>query len=259
MGNGTALVTGASSGIGAEFARQLAASGHDLILVARRRDRLEAFCEELRNAHGIEAEALEADLSSDEDIDRVVARMHKTDDLVVLINNAGFGAGGHYSRLNEAKQVAMIRVHIVAVARLIRAALPDMEERKHGGIVNVASVAAFAGFARSAMYCSTKTWMVAFTKALALDLKGTGVHAQVLCPGYTFTEFHDTPEYANFERSDVPKIMWMSCERVVRISLRALERGRVIVVPGFINRVIVATLRSPLGWLVMLRASWKRR
>lgn len=242
---GAALITGASSGIGAAFARALARRGLDLILVARRAERLQALAAELAALVPVKTEIVAADLAQDAGIARVEDCLRARPDLAMLINNAGFGSGGLYYQTDPAKQFAMIQVHVMATARLTRAALPGLVERGRGAVINVASIAAFAMVPTSAMYGSTKLWMVGFTRALAAELAGTGVRAQALCPGFTHTEFHDTPEYKDFDRSVVPKFLWMSADAVVATSLRALERNRVVCIPGFWNRVMVAGMSLP--------------
>ena len=244
----TALITGASSGIGAAFARRLTADGYHPILVARRLDRLETLAEELRRRHGVEAEPLAADLARPEDLDRLERRIAQGPPSDLLINNAGFGAGGWYHEIDMAKQLDMIQVHVVATARLTRAALPGMVARGDGGVINVASVAGFGRMPKSAMYCSTKAWMVRFSEILAREMRPHAVRVQALCPGFTYSEFHDSPEYKGkgFERSQIPRGMWMTSEAVVAASLRALARGRTICVPGWKNFLLSALLRSPI-------------
>lgn len=255
---GTVLITGASSGIGEAFARQLAARGHDLILVARRADRLQTLAAGLSSKYKIKAEALAADLAEPDGLARVEARLNACPDLAMLINNAGFGSGGLYHQTNPAKQFAMIQVQVMAPARLTRAALPGLVERGRGAVINVASVAAFAMVPTSAMYSSTKSWMVGFTQALHAELAGTGVRAQVLCPGFTHTEFHDAPEYKDFDRSVVPKFLWMSADEVVGISLRALDKNKCVVITGFWNKLLVALVRLPLA-AAIARAYGRKR
>jgi short-subunit dehydrogenase len=242
---GVALITGASSGIGAAYARQLAARGHGLILVARRADRLRELAESLTKQHGVSVETLEADLATEAGMAAVEQRLAACEPLTMLVNNAGFGSGGLYYQTNAVKQFAMIQVHVMAPARLIRAALPGLVRRGRGAVINVASIAAFAMVPTSAMYSSTKSWMVGFTRAIAAELEGTGVRAQALCPGFTRTEFHDAPEYRDFDRRVVPAFMWMTPDAVVAASLRALERNRVICIPGWFNWVMATFVRLP--------------
>jgi hypothetical protein len=247
----TALITGASSGIGAEFARQLAAQQYDLILVARREERLRALAAELERTHSIRTEILVADLSNLADIERVATRIAELETLDLLINSAGFGTPLRFAEAEAAKHVAMLEVHVVASTRLSRAALPGMIARDRGLIINVSSLAAFFPMPGSVTYCSTKAYLNTFSKALQAELDGTGVQVQALCPGFTYTEFHDTPEYANFSRSTIPKPFWMPAEKVVAASLEAARRGRVICIPGFQYRLIALLARSGLASLLL--------
>lgn len=246
-----ALITGASSGIGATFARHLAAAGYDLVLVARREERLRALAAELEQEHAIRAELLVADLSRHADIERVAQRLSTLESLSLLINSAGFGIADSFSESDPAREQAMIDVHLSASIRLGQAALPGMIARRHGGIINVSSVAAFFPTPGAATYCASKSYLNVFSEALQGEVAGTGVKVQALCPGFTRTEFHYTPEYADTDWTQIPNFMWMSTDQVVRESLIALDSGRVIVIPGLRYRLLVATIGNPLVlWLL---------
>ncbi|MCU0504004.1 MAG: SDR family oxidoreductase [Anaerolineae bacterium] len=234
----TAAVTGASSGIGAAFARKLAALGYDLVLVARRGDRLEALAAELAAAYGIRAEALVADLTDDDDVERVAGAIAAIPNLDLLVNNAGMGAEGRFYQADIGPQVDMIRLHVLASVRLARAALPGMVERGRGGIINVASVAGFMALPEDVNYCATKGYLITFSKALQLELTGAGVRVQALCPGFTHTEFHD--DLREFDKARTPKILWMPAEAVVEASLRGLARGEVVCIPWRAGRSSVS-------------------
>lgn len=244
----TALITGASSGIGAEYARQLASRGYNLVLVARREAELRALADELSAANRIAAEGLAADLSVREDVDRVVARIEALPDLALLVNNAGFGSTGKFVTKEPQSQVDMVEVHIVATTRLTRAALPGMIGRGCGGIINVSSVAAY--LPGNTMYASTKAWMIPFTQALNRELAGSGVKVQALLPGYTYTEFHDQPEFRHFRRSSVPSALWLSADDLVSESLQGLAAGPGICVPGTIYNLAFKVLRDVLPPIV---------
>ncbi len=237
-----ALITGASSGIGAVFAAQLAARGHDLVLVARRRDRLEQLARPLEQAHGIKAEILVADLITDAGMGLVEQRLASAENLDLLVNNAGFGTQGKFWVVDVAGQDEMHRLHVVATMRLTHAALPLMMKQGWGGIINVSSVAAFWQSPGSISYCATKCWMNSFTEGLAMELKvaGSPVRVQALCPGYTVSEFHDT---AGMDRKLIPKGLWMRADDVVAESLRGLERGKRIVIPGWQYKTAVFLLK----------------
>jgi len=240
----TALITGASSGIGAAFARKLAALGYDLVLVARRADRLAALAAELEAAYGIRAEVLVADLTDEGDVERVAGAIATIPNLGLLVNNAGMGAEGRFYQAEIGPQLDMIRLHVLASVRLARTALPGMVARGRGGIINVASLAGFMALPGNVTYCATKGYLITFSKALALELIGTGVRVQALCPGFTHTEFHD--DLHEFDYARTPKILWMPAEAVADASLRGLARGEVVCIPGFGNRLIAAIGSSPL-------------
>ncbi|HOW85629.1 MAG TPA: SDR family oxidoreductase [Candidatus Aminicenantes bacterium] len=237
----TALITGASTGLGSEFARQLAAAGTNLVLVARRLDRLEALAGELRARHGVTVATLRADLSTPEGMAAVEARIAASPDLDLLVNNAGYGGRTGFVRGDVADQAAMIRVHIDAPVRLTKAALPGMIDRGRGAVINLASVAAFSPFS-GAMYSGTKAFLVMFSENLQAGLRSKGVVVQALCPGLTHTEFHAA---AGLDLSRVPRIAWMTAGKVVRISLRRLGRG-VVCIPGGVNKAVTFLMRCPL-------------
>jgi uncharacterized protein len=238
-----ALVTGASAGIGAVFARKLAQQGYGLILVARRRDRLNGLAQELGGA-----EVLEADLTRDDDLRRVEERIAGASELELLVNNAGFGIMGPFYEADLAGQDQMHRLHVLATLRLTHAALRGMVSRKKGSIINVSSVAAFAQGPGSVSYSATKAWMNSFTEGLDLELKSirSPVKVQALCPGFTLSEFHDV---ARMDRKTIPARLWMKAEDVVDASLAGLARGQVVVIPGRFYKVLVAVLRCIPKWV----------
>jgi hypothetical protein len=237
-----ALVTGASSGMGVTFARKLAQAGHDVTLVARRRDRLAEVAAELTRDFRIRAEPLVADLATDDGVQAVVKYIDSTPGLEVLVNNAGFGAKGLFFDADITGQDRMHRVHVMAAMRLTHAALRQMVPQRKGAVINVSSVAAFAVGAGSVSYGATKAWMNAFTEGLHAELWAIGspVKVQALCPGFTITEFHDT---LGMDRSLIPGWLWLSAEDVVDTSLRALQSGKLIVIPGWQYKLFVAILR----------------
>ena len=229
-GHGAALVTGASSGIGAEFARQLAARGYDLVLVARRADRLQQLADQLHDWHGIQADALPADLTQAEDVERVCRHIANTTNLQLLVNDAGFGMSEPFASSDIEKQVDMVDLHVLANMRLMRAALPGMLEHGHGGIINVSSLASYVPLPTNANYSATKSYLTVFTTALHAELRNTGVRVQALCPGFTVAEFHG--QFDNTRRERIPRFLWLDAGRVVRESLDALEHDQLICVPG---------------------------
>jgi len=241
MVSGTALVTGASAGIGREFSRQLAARGYDLVLVARDAARLGALANELSARHGVLAQVLPADLARDAEVDRVCTRIAAEPSLTMLVNNAGFGTIGSLATAPSGPQEDMLRVHVLAPMRLTRAALPGMVARRSGAVVNVSSVASFIYSPGNVNYCASKAYLTTFSEGLALELEGTGVAVQALCPSFTHTEFH---QRMGPDAKRRPRFMWMTAEAVVAASLSQLERhGQVICVPGVRNRMLVAAIR----------------
>ncbi len=238
----TALITGASAGLGAEFARELAASGVDLILVARRKERLDALAAELREKNGIAVDVIVADLSKPEESQALAGKIAANGTIELLINNAGFGGTSRFFIDNPESSEAMVQVHVVAPILLSRAALPAMIARGKGAIINVSSVAAYSPIS-GAMYSSTKAFLLMFSENLKTELRDTGVKVQALCPGFTHTEFHET---AGFRESDIPERMWMTAAKVVQTSLKALAGNKVRIVPGFKNKFVVLVMRCPL-------------
>jgi uncharacterized protein len=231
-----ALVTGASGGIGEEYARQLAAQGADLVLVARSADALERLAAELHDRHGVQCDALPADLTTDDGVAAVAARVTDVD---LLVNNAGYGIAAHLADVDPAQIDGMIRLNVLALARLTRAALPGMLERGHGGIVNVSSVAGFSPSQAFATYNATKSFVTMFTEALSLEVRGTGVRVQALCPGLTRTGFQAVAGEEALGTANTPDFLWQEPADVVRASLAGLRRGSVIVTPGVHNKLFV--------------------
>ncbi|MBN1376042.1 MAG: SDR family oxidoreductase [Dehalococcoidia bacterium] len=249
-----ALITGASSGIGEVYARKLASLGYDLILTARRRDRLEAIAKELQDHFSIAVCVLPCDLSREEGMDLTAEKIRQTGNLAVLINNAGFGALGGFADCDAGKSLDMVAVHVTAATLLTRAALPGMRERREGIIINVASLGAFLPADGNVVYGATKAYLVAFSESLQIELKGTGVAVQALCPGFTRTGFHSTGEFSSTDLSYIPAFLWISAEDVVAQSWRAAGKKQTICVPGTIYR-IAYTLRGPIAFIAKFRKS----
>ncbi len=240
-GRPLAAITGASSGIGQEYARRLAAT-HDLLLIARREERLRDAATSLEQAHATSVEILVADLADASDVARVGARLATEPHLALLVNNAGFGHRGVFWESDVAVLESMHRLHVLAILRLTHAALGGMVTRNHGAVINVASIAAFAQRADNASYGATKSWLATFTEGLYLDLCRTGsaVTVQALCPGYTYSEFHDL--LGEDRRRLAPAFLWYTAAEVVDESLRALASRRLIVIPGWPYRWLIAVL-----------------
>jgi short-subunit dehydrogenase len=239
-----AVITGASSGLGATFARKLAARGYDLMLVARRQDRLEAIAREIGEQYHVRAEILAADLTDHAGLAAVDTRIREAADLGLLVNNAGFGTLGYFFDADPGGQEQMHRLHVLATMRLSHAALANLVPRAVAGtgIINVSSVAAYGASPQNVSYCATKTWMNRFTEGLAIELgtKSSPVTVQALCPGFTLTEFHDTMP---MDRSRIPASLWMTADFVVDESLRGFDRGTLFVVPGWRYKLLVRVMK----------------
>ncbi|WP_405924281.1 SDR family NAD(P)-dependent oxidoreductase [Streptomyces sp. NBC_00035] len=242
----TALITGSTAGIGAAFARRLAADGHNLVLVARDTKRLGEQATELHDRHGIEAEVLTADLATDDGIEAVAERLSDRKNPVdLLVNNAGFGNKGRYLDVSIADELKMLKVHCEAVLRLTSAATEGMRERGRGGVVNVASVAAFLP---RGTYGASKAWVVQFSQGAAKDLAGSGVRLMALCPGFVRTEFH---QRAGMGTDNIPNWMWLDADKLVAAALADLSRGKTLSIPDPRYKVLMGmakvTPRSLLG------------
>jgi short-subunit dehydrogenase len=237
-------VTGASSGIGEAFARRLAREGYDLALVARRGDQLERLAKELEARHPARVEVIAADLCEEAGLARVEQVLRDDPRLELLVNNAGVGTQGRFHELPVGPEVGMARLHVEALLRLTHAALPPMVERGRGAVINVSSGLGFVPAPYYATYGATKAFVNSFTEALAEELRGTGVSMQVLCPGFTRTEFQ---ERAGMDTGAIPGFLWQTAEQVADESLAALRRGTVVCVPGRLNRASMAPVRGGLS------------
>ncbi|GII83236.1 dehydrogenase [Sphaerisporangium siamense] len=231
----TALITGATAGLGAAFARRLAADGFSLVLVARDERRLDATAGTLHRRYGVRVEVLPADLATEKGVAAVEDRLAEGVDL--LVNNAGFGHPGDALDVPVADEVTMLRVHCEAVLRLTLAALPGMRVRGRGGVINVASVAAFLA---DGTYSASKAWVVNFSAGLAARVPEPRVHVMALCPGFVRTEFH---ERASIDTSGIPDFLWLQAGKVVDAAMRDLARGVRISVPDPRYKAIAAVAR----------------
>jgi uncharacterized protein len=226
----TALVTGATSGIGLEFARQLGARGHHLVLVAPEADRLEQVCGELADTYDVDTEALLADLSVRADVERVAERARTVD---VLVNNAGFGLQKWFLDNERAAEEALLDVLCRAVLVVSHAAGRSMRDRGSGTIVNVASA---AGWVAGGTYSAAKSWVIAFSEGLASELAAAGVTVTVLCPGFVRTEFH---QRSGISLDGLPGPLWLDAQRVVRECFADIDKGAVISVPSPLYKTLV--------------------
>lgn len=233
----TALITGASAGLGRAFAVELARRGHDLVLVARDRDRLEELAQELQQQYAVTTEVLTADLADRAQTERVAERLrHAQAPIDLLINNAGFGLKHSFSKGELADEERALDVMVRAVMVLSHAAAGAMRTRGRGGILNVSSVASFAVMGT---YSAIKSWVTVFTEALSIELAGTGVSATAVCPGFVHTEFHDR---ALMNMTALPDALWLDADQVVRGALRDLAAGRAVSVPSATYKAVTAAL-----------------
>ena len=254
---GTALVTGASSGIGKELAQLFARDGHGVVLVARRRERLEQLARELEAKHGVKAWPIACDLASTGGVDGLVSELGALGlGVDYLVNNACVGTTGAFADSDPAAEVAMAELNVTAVVRLTRALLPGMLARGHGRILNVGSTAGFQPGPYMATYYASKAFVNHFSEALAYELRASGVTVTLCCPGPTHTEFGQVSGVAH---SNLFRLKVATAESVAREAYRALNGGRVLVVHGFLNRLAVALVRvSPRSWVRAIVASLNR-
>ncbi len=240
-GRPAALVTGASSGIGYELAGLLARDGHDLVLVARDKARLDRLAQDLRSRHGVTVRVIPKDLSVDSSPDEIFDELNRDGVAIgVLVNNAGFDVYGDFSESDADEERRMIQVNVAALTRMAKRFLPGMRDRGCGRILNVGSTASFIPIPLNAVYGATKAYVRSFSLALAEELEGTGVTVTVLCPGVTRTEFF---KRANMEGSRLLKFGMMDARAVAEAGYRALMSGRRAVVPGLMNKFLVFLAR----------------
>ena len=240
---GRAFITGSASGLGKAFAQRLASDGYNLILVDKNEKLLRGLAEEIQERYSVKAKAIYADLSKYDDIKKVEGVIADAEDLTMLVNNAGFGIKDGYIHTTDIdRQTDMIYVHNIASTRFVAAAVPQMIARRHGHIINVASILAFFPLPGNALYCGTKAYLVNFTETLHLELQDKGVIVQVLCPGFVHTGFHDAMGIDDM--SGWSKYPWMDPNDVVNESLKALKKGKVVFVPGAKTRRFLLRIQA---------------
>jgi uncharacterized protein len=264
MSRRLALVTGASSGIGAAFARLYASHGYDLAVTARRTDRLAALADEVRLRHGVEILTVPADLADAGAPEAILVEIAAHGRVVdALVNNAGYGVPGAYATTRWEDQRAFLQVLLVAVCELTHKVVPGMVERRFGRIVNVASLAGLVpGGAGTALYGATKAFLVSFSQALHAETRAAGVHVSALCPGFTYSEFHDVNHTRELIGDRAPPWLWLGADEVAAAGYEAAEANRPICVPGAPNKAIAAVaklLPEEWGMALMARGPTGRR
>ncbi len=247
--NTTAIVTGASSGIGLELAKLLAASHHQLVLTARNTSALQRLADECRNNYGVTVDIIPIDLATVTGAEELVAELNRRNVAVdILINNAGFGTHGKFWENNAAEESALLQVNVVALAQLTRLLLPAMVTRGRGKILNVASTAAFQPGPLMANYYASKAYVLSLSEALSNELKHTGITVTALCPGPTLTNFQNR---AGMSASKLSGVAGLSAADVAMAGYNGLMSGRRVVVPGFKNRLLVGVSRFAPRRMVM--------
>lgn len=261
-----AAITGASSGLGKEYARQLAEEGYDLLLIARRESVLNDIKGDLESRFDVRVEVFPCNLAQAEDVYRLEKRLESEAALEFMVNNAGFGRENNFfPDVDPDFEEEMIRVHVVSLMRLSRAALVPMCRNRKGFLVNVSSVAAFLYGPGCTEYNSTKAYVLSFSKSLQCDVKKFDVRVQALCPGLTHTGFHSTETMKNFKKEKTPGVAWLTSEYVVRRSIRSVRKSRRIVcVPSLRYKLALLLLCNPVGnllceWIYFTRAKNSRR
>jgi len=256
------LITGASSGIGAAFARVYASHGYDLALTARREERLIELADEIAARHGVKTLIVPADLSDPEAVDHVLGRIADHGrQVAALVNNAGYGLTGRYTTLAWAAQAAMLQVMLTSVCELTHKVLPGMIDQRFGRIINVASVAGLiAGYPGQTLYGPIKTFLVKLSEVLHLETLETGVHVTALCPGFTYSEFHDVNRTRRELERRTPAWLWMGADEVAAAGYEAVEANRPIRVTGAPNKAAAAISKIvPDDWMMALISLAARR
>lgn len=241
MDDKTAVITGATSGIGAAYARAFAGMGYDLIITGRRREKIEGFAETIRRQYGRRVDVVLAELSDPADV-RTLARMIGDREVDVLVNNAGFGYNSLFQDCDITIMEQLVKVNIEASMSLIRTVLPGMVSRGRGTVINISSEATYIAIPKNSVYAGAKAFVKVFTEGLALDLWGTGVRVQVVCPGLTRTDFHEKMGMERSRQTDHGLIKWMQPDDIVAESLRDLNKGKVICIPGRHTRRLIRLL-----------------
>ncbi|TAK96944.1 MAG: SDR family oxidoreductase [Aquabacterium sp.] len=247
-----ALITGASAGIGATFARQLAARGHDLLLVARRRDRLQDLANELARQHQVQCEVLSVDLASPGATATVMAHLDRLGWRIdFLVNNAGLSGHSKFAASPWAPLAGEIQLMMSTLTELTHAIAPGMIERRWGRIINVSSLAALSPPGESLLYSAIKSYVLVLSQSLDMEFKPHGVHVTALCPGFTHSEFHDVMGTRN-TANRLPRVLWQQPEDVVEEAIAAVTKGKPVCVPGRVNKFLTIVMRPMPLWMSYL-------
>lgn len=241
MNTKTAVITGATSGIGAAYARYFAKEGYNLVITGRQKEKIGAVAQDIRESFGVEVDVILAELSQ-QDSTWAVANQLKGRRVEVLVNNAGFGVISHYQDSETEPMLQMAKVNVVAPLILIHAVLSGMIERKCGTIINISSEGAFVVIPKNAVYSGAKSFLKTFTEGLYLDLYGTGVRAMAVCPGLTHTNFHEKLGMSKNRQQNHGIIKWLEPEDVVVRSIKDLQKGKVVSIPGFHTKLLISLL-----------------
>ncbi len=241
MKNKTAVITGATSGIGAAFARKFAEQGYDLVITGRRKGVIEALAEQIRSKYEVDVYVILAELSDCEEVKKVVDYI-KEREIEILVNNAGFGANSLYPVSDLAVMEQLAKVNVLAPMELTHAVLPGMVERGSGTIINISSESVYMIVQKNAVYSGAKAFIKSFTEGLHLDLMNTGVKVMAVCPGLTHTDFHEKMGIDKSRQIDRGQIRWMSPEKVVETALKDIEKGKVISIPGTHTKMLTLML-----------------
>jgi len=241
--NKTAVITGATSGIGAAFARRLASEGYDLLITGRRKKIIQQLADDVMKKHGVKVEVAIAELSLEKDLGGLEKRLASMERVDFLVNNAGYGVYVNFADAGADEHERMVKVHVTAPVRLTRAVLPGMVARKSGAVINLSSVGSFIPMEKNGMYGGTKAFLNIFSESLNIELRDTGVRVQALCPGFTRTDFHEKLGLTTEGQKRLESYRWMSPDEVVDYSLRCLRKNRVICVPGLSYRFLTALVK----------------
>lgn len=239
-----AVITGATSGIGAAYAKRLAADGYNLLITGRREQIIRPYAEDLESSYGVKVQLVLADFTDPPQLQSVIDRLQELDPIDFLVNNAGFGVRGGFFNDSFENQQSMLQVHIQALTRLTHCVAPKMIRRKRGTIINVSSIAGFFPAPESEIYCATKSYINTFSESISIVLQNHNIKVQAVCPGLTHTDFHKDWDMDPSMLKGKGLVRWMRPEQVVDISLRALKKKRVVIVPGFFNRILCRVVES---------------